>query len=114
MLALGGCGAAPESPFSAITSPDGSYTLRVTVAEPRLGQGKHRVNLYLDGPGGVAASPLYSATLENDGVPFTTRNIAVRWVAAGEALVCLRATDLPDHGVRIDARAGSATPVDHC
>ena len=47
-------------------------------------------------------------------MPFTTRNIAVRWVAASEVLVCLRATDLPDHGVLVDARATSATAVEHC
>ena len=41
---------------------------------------------------------IFHSKLENDGVPFTATNIAVRWMSQKTALVCLRATDLPDHG----------------
>ena len=38
----------------------------------------------------------------HDGVPFTAKNVAVRWTSAGKVLMCLRATDLPDRGLRIE------------
>lgn len=99
---LTGCGAGEERIFEEIPSPGGDYVLRVTVAESRMPHGPFHVGAYLLGAGESTGPRIIDVTLENDGVPFTKRNVAVRWTGAGAALMCLRATDLPDRGFRID------------
>jgi len=101
-LALVACGRGPEAPFGAFPAPGGAYTLRVAVAESNFPQGPRHVIVYLLTRDGTPGAPLIDTTLANDGVPFTAQNIAVRWVSERQALVCLRATDLPDRGLSID------------
>ena len=111
---LAACGGGEESVFSEITSPDGAWTLRVTVAESRMPQGPFYVSAYLIDKAGQVQK-MIETKLENDGVPFTTSNIAARWVSANSALMCLRATDLPDRGIRFDVGgAPSMVEVDQC
>lgn len=99
LLLLMACGAGEESTFVKNSSPGGEHELHVAIAEPKLGQGKSYVRVYLkEKPG----APIYETRLENDGVPFTARNLALRWTGASSALLCLRATDRPDRGVRIN------------
>ena len=99
---MAGCGTEPERLFDEIESPDGSYRLRVTVAEPRMPHGRFRVRAYLLTNGENTLQMVLDEKLENDGVPFTSQNLAVRWSGRRAVLVCLRATDLPDLGFRID------------
>lgn len=106
LLALVAC-AGTESDFEAVESPDGKYTLIVTVTEPGLPHALHKVTAYIEARGSGTRQMLLEAPLANDGVPFTARNIGVRWISATSALVCLRPTDLPDHGIRVDV---SGTP----
>lgn len=102
VCAVAGCGTEPERLFDEIESPDGSYRLRVTVAEPRMPHGRFRVRAYLLTNGEKASQVVLDEKLENDGVPFTSQNLAVRWSGRRAVLVCLRTTDLPDLGFRID------------
>ncbi len=102
-MVLAGCGAGEPTEFTTATSPDGRWTLRVTVAEPRMGQGPFHVAAWLAPAAGGAAEQVVDTRLENDGVPFTGSNISLRWISASTALLCLRATDLPDRGLRIEA-----------
>lgn len=95
-VVLGGCGVGEEVVFGEYPAPGGSPLLRVTVAESNYPQGPRHVMAYL------GATRLFDTTLANDGVPFSGQNIAVRWVSPRQALVCLRATDLPDRGYRIE------------
>ena len=96
-----------ESEFDSVESPDGKYLLIVTVTEPWLPHARHKVTAYIALRGAQHRQELVAALLANDGVPFTARNIGLRWISATTALVCLRPTDLPDRGIRIDV---SATP----
>ena len=92
-----GC-AQTESEFDRKRSPHGEADLIVTVAEPMLPHGKFKIAIYLAIEGGTPKQLLTTA-MENDGVPFTKKNIGLRWTSATQALVCLRPTDLPDKGV---------------
>ena len=116
VLSLSACGAGEEEPFSQITSPDGNWTLRITVAESRMPQGPFYVTAYLVAKGeSGGGTRMIQTKLENDGVPFTTQNIAARWVSPTTALLCLRATDLPDRGLRYDTANGPAyREIDQC
>ena len=77
--------------------------MRVTITESRMPQGPLYVSVYLfKNLQNEVAEKIFHSKLENDGVPFTATNIAVRWMSKKTALVCLRATDLPDHGVYIE------------
>lgn len=112
---LAACGAGEESPFSRIDSPDGAWTLRITVAESRMPQGPFYITAYMAPKGDSVGTRLLHTKLENDGVPFTTHNIAARWVSTTSALLCLRATDLPDRGIRFDTAEGlTVTEIDQC
>ena len=102
MCVVAGCGTESERVFDEFESPDGSYRLRLTVAEPRLPHGRFRVRAYVLKNGDDMGQKALDEKLENDGVPFTSQNLAVRWTSARAVLVCLRTTDLPDLGFRID------------
>ena len=99
---LTACGAGDERVFDEYESPDGAWTLRVTVAESRMPHGQFHVGAYLIKRGETAGPKILDEKLANDGVPFTAKNVAVRWTSAGKVLMCLRATDLPDRGLRIE------------
>jgi hypothetical protein len=106
LLSLIACGGT-ESDFESIESPDGKHILIVTVTVPSLPHALHRVNTYIETRDSGIRQKLLESPLANDGVPFTAKNIGVRWTSATTALVCLRPTDLADHGIRIDV---SGTP----
>jgi hypothetical protein len=98
--------------FDAAVAPDGAHTLSAYVIEPWFPQGPHVVRLAIAGPTGEAPTTLLDTPLAWDGVPFTKRNISLRWTGPHTALVCLSATDRPDRGVRIMIEAdGSARAV---
>jgi hypothetical protein len=100
---LSGCSLGEETLFQEYPSPDGLYNMRVTITESRMPQGPLYVSVYLfKNLQNEVAEKIFHSKLENDGVPFTATNIAVRWMSKKTALVCLRATDLPDHGVYIE------------
>jgi hypothetical protein len=101
-LSLTSCGAGPEKLFSEYVSPDNTYRLIVKVAESRMPQGPSYVTVYLETKNDELSEQIFASKLENDGVPFTDQNISVRWVSERIALICLRATDLPDHGLFIE------------
>ena len=90
----------PESEFDRKRSPHGEADLIVNVAEPMLPHGKHKIVVYLALHGGEPMKLLETA-MENDGVPFTKKNIGLRWTSPKQALVCLRPTDLADQAVVI-------------
>jgi hypothetical protein len=102
LIAVAGCGVGPEEPFGAFPAPGGAHVLRVAVAEANFPQAPRHVRLYLLTPGTTPDAPLVDTTLADDGVPFTAQNIAVRWISPAQALVCLRASDLPDRGLRLE------------
>ncbi|MCB1746256.1 MAG: hypothetical protein H6977_10805 [Gammaproteobacteria bacterium] len=116
LCTLTACGTREEVVFSDTPSPDGAWTLRLTVAESRMPQGPFHVRAYLyAGDDPARATRLLDTTLANDGVPFTRTNLAVRWTDARAALLCLRATDRPDRGWRIETGdAPRAVAVDKC
>ncbi len=105
-LLLSACGGT-ESDFESVESPNGKFVLIVTVTEPALPHALHKVTAYVEATGSGIREKLLESPLANDGVPFTAKNIGVRWTSATTALVCLRPTDMADHGIRIDV---SGTP----
>ena len=90
--------AQPETEFDRKRSPNGDADLIVNVAEPMLPHGKHKIIVYLAMQGELP-SKLLETSMENDGVPFTKKNIGLRWTSPNQALVCLRPTDLADQAV---------------
>lgn len=113
--ALCGCGPGEEVPFNEFVSPDGDYTLSITVAKSNYPQGPWYVGAYLVARGAPRGDKILETTLANDGVPFTANNVAVRWISRRQALVCLRASDLPDRGMRIEvAEPPRVIEVKHC
>lgn len=101
VMLLSGCGGT-ETEFETIPSPTGEYRLAVTVTVPALPHARHTVTAYLERGGTSEREMLIEAKLANDGVPFTDRNIGIRWTGATTALICLRPTDLADRGIRVD------------
>lgn len=101
VLLLGACGGV-ETDFAAIDSPGGEFRLAVTVTVPALPHARHTVSAYLERAGSGEREMLIETKLANDGVPFTDRNIGIRWTGKTTALICLRPTDLADRGIRID------------
>ena len=90
-LSLTSCGAGQEKLFSEYLSPDNNYMLIVKVAESRMPQGPSYVTIYLE-----------------------TKNNS-RWVSQKVALICLRTTDLPDHGLFIEIKQSvSVRPLEEC
>jgi hypothetical protein len=106
LLCVSAC-SGTESDFESVGSPDGKYTLVVTVTEPALPHALHTVTAYIETRGEQGRRKLVDTPLANDGVPFTAQNIGLRWTSATTALVCLRPTDRADSGIRIDV---SGTP----
>ena len=102
LVVISGCGG-EEIEFNTLSSPGGEFELIVTVTEPALPHALHRVTIYLGDNAASSRIKLVETELANDGVPFTDRNIGIRWTDATNALVCLRPTDLPDRGIRIRA-----------
>ena len=87
-----------EYEFDRKRSPLGEADLIVTVTEPFMPHGKHTITVYVaqvDEP----AQMLLETKMENDGVPFTKKNIGLRWTSPTQALVCLRPTDLADSAI---------------
>ena len=115
VLSLTSCGAGQEKLFSEYLSPDDNHVLIVKVAESRMPQGPSYVTIYLETKNDSQSEQIFSSKLENDGVPFTDQNISVRWVSEKVALICLRATDLPDHGLFIEIKQSvSVRPLEEC
>ena len=99
---IGACSDASRTQeFAAVASPHGDYTLVAAVIEPWFPQGPYLVSLALKVTASGQVQPLIKTDLAYDGVPFTTKNIAVRWTGAREALACLRASDRPDKAVQV-------------
>lgn len=115
-LFLSACGSGTENLFEEYPSPDGLYNMRVTITESRMPQGPSYVGVYLTKTSSdELPEKVFYSKLENDGIPFTATNIAVRWMSQKTALVCLRATDLPDHGVYIEIDGSfQLSPLDDC
>jgi hypothetical protein len=110
LLLVAACGGT-ESDFEVAESPDGKYTLIVTVIVPDFPHASHKVRTYITSEGAQTRQLLTETPLANDGVPFTTRNIGLRWTSATTALVCLRPTDLPDQGIRIDVSGDPSAQI---
>ena len=87
--------------FDTAQSPHGDYTLTATVIEPWYPQGPYYVALDLIRAKNAVSERLLKTTLAYDGVPFTKKNIGIRWTGDHAALACLRATDRPDKGIQI-------------
>ncbi len=115
LLLLFACSeASREEVFTRLRSPDKKHTLLVTVIAPAFPLSPHKVVVYLEPQDAAQAQRLSTTTLANDGVPFTTKNIGARWISADQALVCLRAADRPDRGVRVTVSPPRATVVQGC
>ncbi|MFT5415188.1 MAG: hypothetical protein ACI915_001502 [Gammaproteobacteria bacterium] len=98
---LSGC-SGTEQEFANLPSPDGTHVLIVTVTKPLMPHARHIVTVYVRRGDTAKPQKLTAVPLENDGVPFTDQNIGLRWTGVSRALVCLRPTDLPDQGVRVN------------
>lgn len=108
---LAACAEADRSQiFDTVTSPHGDYILNAIVIEPWIPQGPYFVALDLTSTKNATPQRLIKTELAYDGVPFTRKNIGVRWTADYTALVCLRASDRPDQGVQITVH-GDGTAV---
>lgn len=106
---LAGCSEAGRTTeFGAADSPSGEHRLIALIVEPWFPQGPHEVVLVLERVPGGAREELLRTELAYDGVPFTERNIGLRWTSPQTAVVCLSATDRPDKGVRIAVPPGGA------
>ena len=114
-LMLTACGIGPEQPIGSFPSPDGAWTLDVTFAESNYPQGPWHVLAYLVPRDASGRTPILDTTLANDGIAFSDDNVAVRWVSSRQALICLRATDLPDRGLRVElGEPPRVIGVPHC
>ena len=114
-LLLTSCGAGQEKLFSEYLSPDDNHMLIVKFAEALMPPGPSYVTINLQKKHDSQSEQIFSSKLENDGVPFTDQNISVRWVSEKVALICLRATDLPDHGLFIEIKQSvSVRPLEEC
>ncbi len=101
-LGLAGCSEAGRThEFDVAESPSGQHRLIALVIEPWFPQGPHEVVLVLENLPAGDRQELLRTVLAYDGVPFTRRNIGLRWTSPRSAVVCLSATDRPDKGVRI-------------
>jgi hypothetical protein len=99
-----GCGCAERDRtqlFETVTSPGGEYALNAYVIEPWFPHGPHQVALDLKNLNTATEVRLLAAELAYDGVPFTKKNIGLRWTGDHSAVVCLSATDRPDKAVQI-------------
>ena len=99
-----------ETEFDRKRSPLGEADLIVTVTEPLLPHGKHTIAIYLAKVDEQAVK-LLETKMENDGVPFTKKNIGLRWTGPTQALVCLRPTDLADSAVVVQLGSPSTAEL---
>lgn len=101
-MTITGCSEADRTRlFDAAKSPHGDYTLNAYVIDPWFPHGPHHVTLELQAQKTGAREQLLKTDLAHDGVPFTKRNIGLRWTGERAAFVCLSATDRPDKGIQI-------------
>ena len=100
---LVGCSSEAErtSEFDRADSPPGTHRLLALIIEPRFPQGPHEVALEVEDLVSHTRRRLLQTELAWDGVPFTRRNIALRWTTPRSAVMCLSATDRPDKAVRV-------------
>ncbi|MGD9601388.1 MAG: hypothetical protein AB7O21_09340 [Gammaproteobacteria bacterium] len=112
-LACAGCAESERSTvFESLASPSGDFVLTATVIAPWFPQGPHQVALDLTAARTGERQPLLKSELAYDGVPFTRRNIAMRWTSERAAFVCLSATDRPDKGIQITVPPAGAARVE--
>ena len=90
--------------FESLIAPGGDAVLTTTVVAPWFPQGPHQVVIYIQPNATAPRIEVARTELAYDGVPFTQRNIGMRWIGATDALVCLRATDRPDRSVHVNVR----------
>lgn len=95
-----------EHEFESLNSPRNDFQLIATVIEPWFPQGPHQVAVYVRIVQTGLSQQVAKTELAYDGIPFTKNNIAIRWISDEAALVCLRATDRPDKGVRVTVHQG--------
>lgn len=98
-----GCSSEAErtAEFDHADSPQGTHRLLALIIEPRFPQGPHEVALEVEDLSSHTRRRLLQTELAWDGVPFTRRNIALRWTTPRSAVMCLSATDRPDKAVRV-------------
>ena len=96
-----------ESVFKVLKAPHADTLLTATVIEPWFPQGPHQVVIYVQGDAAAPRIEVARTELAFDGVPFTDKNIGMRWVSGSEALICLRATDRPDKSVYVNVKDGT-------
>ena len=107
-----GCSEASRtSVFETALSPHGDYTLTAYVIEPWFPHGPHHIALELHDQKADTREQLLKTELAYDGVPFTKRNIGLRWTGERSAFMCLSATDRPDKGVQITLPRTGASRV---
>jgi len=100
-----------ESDFETVESPDGRYRLVVTVTVPALPHARHIVSAYIEPASGQERGKLVETKLANDGVPFTSHNIGIRWTGQTTALVCLRPTDRADRSIHINVAGAPSAEI---
>ena len=98
---LCGCSGTQQE-FDRATSPGGEFDLVVLETEPGLPHARHTISVIVIENASGESHTLAVEKMQNDGVPFTSRNIGLRWTSKTTALVCLRPTDIADVGIRIN------------
>lgn len=108
-----GCSeAARTTVFENTASPHGDYTLTTYVVAPWFPHGPHFVVLELRTKDATVREQLLKTELAYDGVPFTKKNISLRWTGERSAFLCLSATDRQDKGAQITLlQSGTARVV---
>jgi hypothetical protein len=110
-LCIGCSEAARTTVFERAISPHGDYTLTTYVVAPWFPHGPHFVTLELLTQNGAAREQLLKTELAYDGVPFTKKNISLRWTGERAAFLCLSATDRQDKGAQITLLQNGAARV---
>ena len=87
--------------FETAVSPHGDHTLITYVIEPWFPHGPYLIALELQHKKSDVREQLVKTALAYDGVPFTKKNISMRWTGERSAFMCLSATDRQDKGVQI-------------
>ncbi|MEC9247645.1 MAG: hypothetical protein VX986_01335 [Pseudomonadota bacterium] len=118
---LGSCSPGEESIFTEVLSPQEDRLLRISVAKPASLPGceycRRPFFVYMDliDKRSNEIERVLSTRLENDGVPFSSENIVASWTGENIALICLRASSLPDRGYRLHVKGEiSLVETDGC
>ena len=82
------------------------------VIAPWFPHGPYHIALELHDQSTDTREQLLKTELAYDGVPFTKRNIGLRWTGERSAFMCLSATDRPDKGVQITLPRTGASRVE--